>query len=249
MVALLLGLGASGLADTIRLRDGSVLRGKVISYTQRKFTIVVYIGGSQSQHVISVDEVESVEFDGSESVARMGGANPPGSEVISQSRSPLPREPVTQPAEAPAPQTAEPPPVRSVSTDTAVAEPDTSGIPAIAEKTVSVAAAADWTSTEIRVQRGQRITINATGEVDLGDGQRSDPNGQAGQLSRQMMKNRPIGALIAVIGDDNDDFIYIGRSTEFTAKTSGILFLTINDDNVKDNAGAFIANVRVLSNR
>lgn len=249
MAALLLGLGASGLADTIRLRDGSVLRGKVVSYTQRKFTIVVYIGGSQSQHVISVDEVESVEFDGSESVARMGGANPPGSEVISQSRSPLPREPVTQPAEAPAPQTAEPPPVRSASPDTAVAEPDTSGIPAIAEKTVSVAAAADWTSTEIRVQRGQRITINATGEVDLGDGQRSDPNGHASQLSRQMMKNRPIGALIAVIGDDNDDFIYIGRSTEFTAKTSGILFLTINDDNVKDNAGAFIANVRVLSNR
>ena len=52
-----------------------------------------------------------------------------------------------------------------------------------------------------------------------------------------------------MIGDDNNDFVFIGRSTEFIAKNNGILFLTINDDNVKDNAGAYIARVRVLSNR
>ena len=56
-------IGSSALADTVKLRDGSVLKGKVVSYTQRKFTIEVYIGGAISQHVVPVEEVESVEFD------------------------------------------------------------------------------------------------------------------------------------------------------------------------------------------
>src|SRR5690349_19183493 len=47
-------LGSATLADTVRLRDGSVLKGKVVSYSQGKFTILVYIGGKPSQHVIAV---------------------------------------------------------------------------------------------------------------------------------------------------------------------------------------------------
>jgi hypothetical protein len=237
------------IADTIRLRDGSVLRGKVVSYNQRQFTIIVYIGSSQSRHVISVDEIESVEFDGGDAMARaepQGGAAPPTIEPIARNRGGAARE-LPQPDETPVP--SNPPPVTADPPAGAVTEPDAGAVPVIAEKTVSVAAAADWTSTEIRVQRGQRIVISATGDVDLGDGQRSDPAGLASLTSKQMMKNRPIGALIAVIGDDNDEFIFIGRSSEFTAKSNGILFLTINDDNVKDNAGAYIARVRVLSNR
>ncbi len=235
-------------ADTIRLRDGSVLRGKVVSYNQRKFTIVVYIGSSQSQHVISVDDVESVEFDGSEAMARVGagGANPPGSEIITQPRSAIPREPVTQPAEPPPSLPADTPPAGN---ETLATDPDTSAMPAIAEKTVSVAAAADWTSTEIRVQRGQRIVISASGEVDLGDGRRSGPDGVPVQDSRKLVTARATGALIAVVGDDNDEFIHVGRSSEFIARHNGILFLSINEGNLKDNAGAFVARVRVLSNR
>jgi len=243
-------LGSVVWADTIRLRDGSVLRGNVISYNQRKFTIIVYIGGSQSQHVVSVEDIESVEFDGSEALARTGagGANPPGSEIITQSRSPIPREP--QPANQPA----EPPPSPPLDAQPAgnaalVTEPDTGAMPAIAEKTVSIAAAADWTSTEIRVQRGQRIVINASGEIDLGDGQRSGPDGVQVSDNRKLVTSRATGALIAVVGDDNDDFIYVGRSSEFTARHNGILFLSVNEGNLKDNAGAFVARVRVLSNR
>src|SRR5262249_6191958 len=56
-------ISSSALADTVKLRDGSVLKGKVVSYTQRKFTIEVSIGGAISQHVVPVEEVESVEFD------------------------------------------------------------------------------------------------------------------------------------------------------------------------------------------
>src|SRR5215475_13857305 len=59
-------IGLSALADTVKLRDGSILKGKVVSYNQRKFTIEVYIGGAISQHVVPVEEVESVEFDQSD---------------------------------------------------------------------------------------------------------------------------------------------------------------------------------------
>ena len=62
-LAVVLLIGSSALADTVKLRDGSILKGKVVSYTQRKFTIEVYIGGAISQHVVPVEEVESVEFD------------------------------------------------------------------------------------------------------------------------------------------------------------------------------------------
>ena len=43
----------------------------------------------------------------------------------------------------------------------------------------------------------------------------------------------PTGALIAVIGDDNDDFISIG------ARRDGVLFLGINEGNLSDNTGAY----------
>jgi hypothetical protein len=229
-------IGSAAFADTVKLRDGSVLKGKVVSYTQRKFTIEVYIGGAVSQHVIPVEEVESVEFDpgdvGTVSRAEAVGANPPSA---APSRAGIPRD------NAPEVATPDPGPPPS--------EDNTGAIPAIAEKTVSVAAAADWTSTEIRVQRGQRIVISASGEVDLGDNQRTGPDGLSLADSRKLVAARPTGALIAVVGDDNDDFVFIGRATEFVSPHNGILFLSVNEGNLKDNTGAFVARVKVLSGR
>lgn len=228
-LAIVLLAGAAALADTIKLKDGSVLKGKVISYNQRKFTILVNIGGSASQHVVPVEEVESVEFD--------------SSDVTSSSRvEPLGANPPSYPAETQPTRTAPPAaaPERTVS-DAEVA--------AIAEKNVSVAAAADWTSTEIRVQKGQRIVISASGEIDLGDNQRCGPDGLPIADNRKLIAPRPTGALIAVVGDDNDDFIFVGKATEFISPHNGILFLSVNEGNLKDNAGAFVARVKVLSNR
>lgn len=237
-------------ADTIKLKDGSVLKGKVISYGQRKFTILVYIGGSSSQHVIPVEEIESVEFDPSEtgvvSRAEPAAANP--QTIPASSRAEIPRD------DSPAPPPVEPAINRDASRTAPESEPppddaNTGGVAVIAEKTVSVAAAADWTSTEIRIQRGQRIVISGSGEVDLGDNQRAGPDGLSLTDSRKLIASRPTGALIAVVGDDNDDFIFVGRATEFVSKHNGILFLSVNEGNLKDNAGAFVARVKVLSNR
>jgi hypothetical protein len=230
-------IGSAALADTVKLKDGSVLKGKVVSFTQGKFTIEVYIGGAVSQHVIPAEEVESVVFDSSDggtvSRAEPIGANAPP--PAGPSRAGIPRDN--------APEVATPDPGTPPSDD------NTGAIPAIAEKTVSVAAAADWTSTEIRVQRGQRIVISASGEVDLGDNQRTGPDGLSLADSRKLVAARPTGALIAVVGDDNDDFVFVGRATEFVSPHNGILFLSVNEGNLKDNTGAFVARVKVLSGR
>jgi hypothetical protein len=119
----------------------------------------------------------------------------------------------------------------------------------IAEKEVRVAAAADWTSTEIRVQKGQRITISASGEIDLGGSQRSGPGGITRSDSRKLIASRPTGALIAVIGDDNDDFVFVGKQTDFTSNHNGILFLSVNEGDLKDNSGSFIAHVKVVGSK
>jgi hypothetical protein len=245
-------IGSSTLADTVKLRDGSVLKGKVVSYNQRKFTIEVYIGGAISQHVVPVEEVESVEFDQSDqgaiSRAEPGGTGQP--EAAPPPRGGIPRDNAS----------AAPPPRGGIPRDNApeVATPepgpppsnDNAGsLPVIAEKTVSVAAAADWTSTEIRVQRGQRIVITASGEVDLGDNQRTGPDGISLTDSRKLVAARPTGALIAVVGDDNDDFVFVGSAIAFVAPHNGILFLSVNEGNLKDNTGAFVAKVKVLSGR
>jgi hypothetical protein len=239
-------ISAVAFADTIRLKDGSVLKGKVISYSQRKFTIVVYIGGSSSQHVIPVEEIESVEFDSSD-VGTVSRAEPQAANTstvaaplrVETRRDTLPVETATTRDEPKTTPESEPP-----SNDA-----NTGAIAAIVEKTVSVAGAADWTSTEIRVQRGQRIVISAAGEVDLGDNQRTGPEGLSLADNRKLIAARPTGALIAVVGDDNDDFIFVGKATEFNSPHNGILFLSVNEGNLKDNAGAFVARVRVLSNR
>ena len=70
--------GIEALADTIKLRDGTVLKGKVVSYNQRRFTIVIRIGSTNSQHDIPVDEIESIEFDSTET----GGASITGRSTI-----------------------------------------------------------------------------------------------------------------------------------------------------------------------
>jgi hypothetical protein len=198
-----------------------------------------------------VDEIESVEFDGAEGLARAEshGANPPAMETISSpppNRGGLPR---SSPPPSDSIQTGLPAGTEPPVAEPAAPEPDTGVVTTLAEKTVSVAAAADWTSTDIRISRGQRIVITATGEVDLGDGRRCGPDGLQSPDNRKLIGARPTGALIAVVGDDNDDFIFLGRSSEFVSQHNGILFLSVNEGNLKDNAGAFVARVKVLSNR
>jgi hypothetical protein len=243
-------------ADTIKMKDGSIYKGKVTGYSQRRFTITIYVGSSSSQHVIPVDEIESVEFDASDTGAPRALTNPIGTETT-PSRSEKLRvesQPHQQPIVRPDPAlsaetkevlTAGKPAITNTSEITPSVSGETAGL--LADKTISIAAAADWTSTEVRVQRGQRVVVTATGEVDLGNNQRATPNGIALNDSKKLMLTRPTGGLIAVVGDDNDDFVFLGANSEFTATHSGVLFLSVNEGNLKDNNGSFIAKVKVFN--
>ena len=51
---------------------------------------------------------------------------------------------------------------------------------------------------------------------------------------------------LAVIGDDNNDFVYVGASREFTATRDGALFLGINEGYLDDNTGAYKVKIEII---
>ena len=53
------------------------------------------------------------------------------------------------------------------------------------------------------------------------------------------MRGEATGAMIAVIGDDNDDFLLIGSNRDFVAQRDGVLFLGVNEGNLADNTGSY----------
>src|SRR6185369_11272274 len=93
-----------------------------------------------------------------------------------------------------------------------------------------------WTNTGLVVRYGQRLKISASGVISLGRGLSSAPEGSTNLIDlRKLMPSYPTGALIAVIGDNNDDFVFIGRGREFLAPHDGVLFLGVNEGNLTDN--------------
>jgi hypothetical protein len=223
-------------ADTIKLKNGSVIKGKVTTFNDREFTVILDLGTaakrSSSRLVLAVEDVESIQFDGSEVAGGSVYSPPETKERVSVT----PQEP-TRPSVNPPTYSNVPPPNQS--------QPQAEA--PLAEKTVSVIAAADWTSTEIRVKKGQRISISASGQIDLGSGRRVGPEGATVSDPKKLIANTPTGALIAVVGDDNDDFIAIGPQSNFISQREGILFLSVNEANLKDNSGTFQARIRVFA--
>src|SRR3989440_11563059 len=65
IILLALGVSLPALADTIRLKDGSVIRGQIVSFKNEQFTILVGSGtrGRKSQITVYMEDVDSIEFD------------------------------------------------------------------------------------------------------------------------------------------------------------------------------------------
>jgi hypothetical protein len=220
--------GASALADTLRLRDGSIIRGQIIGFRDQQFTVL--IGGSRgrrSRITIYAEDVESIEFDNSANAAGAADdttATDANNTPTADARpAPSPRNTTTQPADTSAPRNAGAPvffPIRlRVRADNA---------------------SNGWTDSGLMVRKGQRLRITAQGRVSLGAGLYSTPTGLPNQADRdKLMRTQPTGALIAVIGDDNDDFIFVGANREFIAQRDGRLFLGVNEGNLNDNSGAY----------
>jgi hypothetical protein len=235
-IALILAMSLAALADTIRLKDGSVIRGQIIGFRDQQFIVLVGQGarGRRSELRIYMEDVDSIEFDNAVAgnTGNTGGGIGTGDGGQIGSSAPTTSRPSnTRPGPS------------NTGGNTSTTRP--SSTPPTFQINTRVrgdATTNGWTNTGLVVRRGQRIRITATGNVNLGAGRVATPAGIRTLPDRdKLMKDEPTGALIAVIGDDNDDFILVGRTREFTAQRDGVLFLGVNEGNLNDNTGGFDA--------
>jgi len=224
LFALAVGLAVPALADTVRLKDGSVIHGEVVGFKDQQFTILVGSGarGRKSRITVYMEDVESIEFDST------GGAGSSGGD-----------EPI---------QTSPPANTQPTNSTPSYIPPPVGGAPAAGNSQffqINVKVRGDnasngWTNSGLVVRRGQRLRITATGRVSIGGGRFSTPDGLPNIPDRdKLMRNQPTAGLIAVIGDDNDDFVFIGGKREFVAQRDGVLFLGVNEGNLGDNSGTY----------
>jgi hypothetical protein len=240
-LALVLTLSVVAFADTIRLKDGSVIRGQVIAFNNQQFTVLVGTGsrGRRSQITLWMEDVESIEFDAAANVPAITD-NSAGQNNRPNTQPTTTRPPVQRPDP---PQNTRPEPDDTSSQPTN-SQPSSSQ-PSGTFFQVNVRVRGDnttngWTNSGLVVRRGQRIRVTATGRVTLGGGRVSTPAGvPAIADNEKLMRSYPTGAVIAVIGDDNDDFIFIGGRREFIAQRDGVLFLGVNEGNLNDNTGSY----------
>ena len=112
---------------------------------------------------------------------------------------------------------------------------------------VRVPANQRWTATGIRVTEGQTVNFSAQGEVQLStSGQdRAAPAGAADgrrAADRAPLPSALAGALVGRIG--NGAPFGIGNQTVVPMPATGELFLGVNDDEVGDNSGGFVVDVK-----
>jgi len=118
-------------------------------------------------------------------------------------------------------------------------EPERGRPAGLRERQVMVAANVQWTDTNIEVKSGQAVFFEANGEVRWGGNRRAGP---AGEVNSPMnpnrpMPNRPGAALIGRVGN-TADYFFIGADTgPIRMRSSGRLYLGLNDDVLGDNTG------------
>ena len=239
MFAFIVSASLPAFADTIRLKDGSVIRGQIVGFKNEQFTIVVGSGarGRKSRITVYMEDVDSIEFDSAGNTSSTG----PNDDTGNTSTQPSYQPPAnTQPTNN---QPGYTPPGPTTTTTTTTSAP-----PTFFQINIRVRAdnaSNGWTNSGLVVRRGQRLRITASGRVSLGKDSTgkdiwSTPDGWPNRPDRdKLMRNQPTGGLIAVIGDDNDDFIFVGRSRDFVAQRDGVLFLGVNEGNLSDNSGFF----------
>ena len=109
------------------------------------------------------------------------------------------------------------------------------------ERQTIVSADVPWNDSGIDVRAGQTIFFEAQGQVRWGRDRRDGPAGERNSPSNpnRPMGNRNAAALIGKIGSGNDLFFIGDDAGPIRARSSGRLYLVINDDVLKDNSGNF----------
>ena len=138
--ALVFAVSVPVLADTIRLKDGSVIRGQIVSFKNEQFTILVGSGarGRKSRITVYMEDVDSIDFDST------GNTSGPAEDNNSSQTTYQP--PYQQPSN-------QPPPTNNTT------QPSTNN-PAFFQINVKVRAdnaRNGWTNSGLVVRRGQRL--------------------------------------------------------------------------------------------
>jgi len=274
--SLIISLTAFAFADTIRLKDGGIIKGQIVSFDNGTFVIAFGEGSRRRQMTFTAAEIASIEFDSRQITNSSASYTRPVSTQQPQDtgtprKAPtvritdnLPKSQPTQTAKAtvpdpqkPAPQTTQtttdddtlsiPSEQPAATTTTASTPPSSTTKPvAINVKVLGDNTNNGWTNSGWVVRKGQKIHIAADGQISLGSGRTTTASGSYDiNDDSKLMKSVPTGALIAVIGDDNNEFIYIGSEREFTATRDGALFLGINEGNLNDNSGTFDVKIEI----
>jgi hypothetical protein len=114
--------------------------------------------------------------------------------------------------------------------------------PSTRDRMVSVPASRAWTDTGLDVAVGDVIRFAAEGIVQRGPGQEDGPGGEMNSPinERRPVPSRPAGALIGRIGTSPSDVFFIGSDRGgFRVRTTGRLYLGVNDHYHVDNSGSF----------
>lgn len=253
-ICLTLAVTFFAFADTIKLKDGSIIKGRIVSFADGKFTVVIGEGPRQRQMFFFADEVDSIEFDGTTGISTIRTQLPTRTEtpqptpspsrtvVITDSTRPTSTPtPVSTPVPTPTPRPTSTPVPTPVPTPQNRPRPIVVNVKVLADNTAN-----GWTNSQWVVKKGQKIRITARGQVNLGGGRFSSPSGIATLADKdKLIPTEPTGGLIAVIGDDNNDFLFIGAAREFVAQRDGSLFLGVNEGNLDDNSGAFEVTIEI----
>jgi hypothetical protein len=233
-------LAASAGADTLVLQDGRRVHGRLVSVSRGWVEFQPLEGEEASGRLrLAVAEVESIQFDddvGAEAPARttfqIGGGGdraadevPPIGERARRRRNDSGREPSLPAREA-----------------------RPTGDERRRGRAVTVPTTVRWTDSGVDLAAGDVVSFSVAGTVTLGDdrplGAEGDPDGAAA-APRRPMPDRPAGALIGRIGTSPDDTFFIGAERlPFRARTSGRLYLGLNDDTLDDDTGAFQVAIR-----
>jgi len=252
-LALVLSLVAIAAADTLRLKDGSIIKGVIVSFAAGQFTIVIGEGSRQRRMNFYADEIESIEFDKlSVPLATKTATQLPVKSDANKSTTTKPTNntvitvgqgEVINPTTSTLPKT-EPNTTANPTYTNTTPKPVQLNVKVLADNTAN-----GWTNSGFMVKKGDRIKISSKGAISLGSGNYASPNGIGSLADKdKLMANNATGALIAVIGDDNNDFIFVGNAKEFVAGRDGALFLGINEGNLDDNSGAFEVSVEISRN-
>jgi hypothetical protein len=205
-IAIALGL-LSGVflhADTLVLRDGTQVNGRLIEVRNNTIEFEPYRRG-QSTMRINRRDVRRIEFDtdgGYDSGFDRPGGDRPGYDRPGR--------------------------------------PGGGNYGGQREREVNVPARERWYDTGIEVRSGQVIRFQASGRVRWGPGRQDGPEGEDNSPHNpgRPIPSRPAAALVGRI--DNDSPFFIGSdNSEIRVRSSGKLYLMINDDVLEDNSGSF----------